>query len=275
MSLIAVRDVSFSYGTKPVFDQISFNVEKGEIFCLIGPNGCGKTTLLDCLLGLHTFDSGTFELFGEDACHLSSRKIAKAMAYVPQLHERTFPYTVRQIVTMGRAAHLGFFESPSPKDNVLADEALERMGIGHLGHRPYTQLSGGEVQLVMLARALVQQTPIIVMDEPTAHLDFRHELMILEIVSSLVKEKNLSIIMATHFPNHAYYFQSKQIRTAIALFHKGEFIAVGDPESVINEHRLQELYGIQADVISVSHPDGIQMKHIVALNTIAEGGSNS
>ena len=270
MRLVAVNDVSFSYRSKPIFDRISFSVDRGEIFCLIGPNGCGKTTLLDCLLGLHPFKSGRFELLGKDAAHLKSRRIARAMAYVPQIHERTFPYTVKQIVTMGRAAHLGFFQSPSYKDGCIADEALERIGIRHLSPRPYTQLSGGEVQLVMIARALVQQTPLIVMDEPTAHLDFRYELVIMEVISALVREKHLSIIMATHFPNHAFYFQSRGIQTSLALFNNGEFLAVGEPESVIDKKKLQQLYGIHADVISLTNPEGNTMKHIIPLSTIPQ-----
>jgi iron complex transport system ATP-binding protein len=267
MSLVSVRDVSFAYAAKPVFNRISFSVEKGEIFCLIGPNGCGKTTLLDCILGLHQFNSGTLELMGKKAARRKPRKIARTMAYVPQVHERTFPYTAREIVTMGRAVHLGFFQSPSRKDGRLADEAMARIGIRHLSQRPYTQLSGGEVQLVMIARALVQQTPIIIMDEPTAHLDFRYELVIMETISALIKEKHLSVIMATHFPNHAFYFQSKQIRTSIALFHKGSFLAVGDPESVIDKTKLETLYGINADVISLTNSEGKTMKHIIPLNT--------
>ena len=267
MSLMVIRDVSFSYATKPVFNRISFSVEKGEIFCLIGPNGCGKTTLLDCILGLRHFNTGTLEMMGKKVTRLKPGKIARTMAYVPQVHERTFPYTAKEIVTMGRAAHLGFFQSPSRKDGRLADEAMARIGIRYLSRRPYTQLSGGEVQLVMIARALVQQTPIIIMDEPTAHLDFRYELVIMETISTLVKEKHLSVIMATHFPNHAFYFQGKQIRTSIALLHNGSFLAVGDPESVIDKAKLETLYGINADVISLINSEGSTMKHIIPLNT--------
>jgi len=267
MSLAMVKDVSFAYAAKPVFNRISFSVEKGEIFCLIGPNGCGKTTLLDCLLGLHHFDSGEFELLGRKIIRSKPGKLARVMAYVPQVHERTFPFTVKEIVTMGRAAHLGFFQAPSRRDGRMADEALERIGIRHLSGRPYTQLSGGEVQLVMIARALVQQTPIIVMDEPTAHLDFRYELVIMEMIAALIREKQIAVIMATHFPNHAFYFQSKQIRTSIALLYRGGFLAVGDPESVIDKPKLETLYCINADVISVTGPEGQTMKHIIPLHT--------
>jgi iron complex transport system ATP-binding protein len=271
MPLAVVKDVSFSYGTKRVFDRISFSVAQGEIFCLIGPNGCGKTTLLDCLLGLHAFQSGTFWLSGKDAAQLKPKKIAQTIAYVPQIHERTFPYTVREIVTMGRAAHLGFFQSPSSRDGYLADEALERIGISHLSPRPYTQLSGGEVQLVLVARALAQQAPLIIMDEPTAHLDFRYELIIMEVISDLVKDKGMSVIMATHIPNHAFYFQSQRIQTSIALFNGGKFLDVGDPELVIDKGRLQQLYGINADVIWLTNPNGGRMRHIVPLNTMTKG----
>ncbi len=267
MAVLAVNDVSFAYASQPVFEQISFHVDAGEIFCLIGPNGCGKTTLLDCILGLRHFTSGTLELMGEKTTRLKPATIARTMAYVPQVHERTFPYTVREIVTMGRTAHLGFFQSPSRRDGRLADEALERIGIRHLSRRPYTQLSGGEVQLVMIARALVQQTPIIIMDEPTAHLDFRYELVIMEAICALVKEKRRSVIMATHFPNHAFYFKSQQIQTSIALFHNGGFLDMGDPESVIDKAKLETLYGINADVISLTNSEGNSMKHIIALNT--------
>ncbi|MBA4369338.1 MAG: iron ABC transporter ATP-binding protein [Desulfobacterium sp.] len=270
MSLVTVRDASFSYGTRQIFHQISFSVEKGEIFCLIGPNGCGKTTLLDCVLGFHHFHSGVFQLMGKDAAGFRSGRVARLIAYVPQIHERTFPYLVREVVTMGRSAHLVFFESPSRKDRTMAEEALERIGIRHLSDRPYTQLSGGELQLVMIARALVQETPIIIMDEPTAHLDFRYELVIMEVITELVKERQLSVIMATHFPNHAFYFQSKQIQTSIALFSNGRFLAVGDPESIMDENRLRKLYGIQADVISLTDRNGKTMKHIIPVSTIKE-----
>ncbi len=270
MSLVTIRDASFSYETKQIFSRISFSVEKGEIFCLIGPNGCGKTTLLDCVLGFHHFHSGKFQLMGKDAAGFRPGRVARLIAYVPQIHERTFPYLVREIVTMGRSAHLGFFESPSRKDRTMAEEALERIGIRHLSSCPYTQLSGGELQLVMIARALVQETPVIIMDEPTAHLDFRYELVIMEVITELVKERGLSVIMATHFPNHAFYFQSKQIQTSIALFNNGRFLAAGEPESIMDENSLRELYGIHADIISLTDADGKTMKHIIPVSTIKD-----
>ncbi len=268
MALVEVRDASFSYDELNVFEQISFRVDPGEIFCLLGPNGCGKTTLLDCILGFHRLRSGSIVVTGKDAGSYRPGRIARQIAYVPQRHERTFPYTVREIVTMGRAAYLSMFESPSKADRGMADEALERIGIQHLKNRPYTQLSGGETQLVMIARALVQQTPVVILDEPTAHLDFRHELVIMEVISGLVKAGDLAIIMATHFPNHAFYFQNSGINTKIALLHEGGFLSMGSPESVLNEDTVKQLYGVNASVISLDTESGGSLKHIVPLNTV-------
>jgi len=268
MAMVEVRDASFSYDTQRIFDKISFIVNPGEIFCLLGPNGCGKTTLLDCILGFHRLRSGRVIVMGKDAGSYRPGRIARQIAYVPQRHERTFPYTVREIVTMGRAAYLGLFEPPSQADRRMADEALERIGILHLRDRPYTQLSGGETQLVMIARALVQQTPVVVLDEPTAHLDFRYELVIMEVISGLVKTSGLSIIMATHFPNHTFYFQNSGINTRIALLHEGRFLSMGTPENVLDEESVKRLYGVNASVISLKTDRGGTLRHIVPLNTV-------
>ncbi len=268
MPIVTVNDASFFYGAQNIFKDICFSVEKGEIFCLIGPNGCGKTTLLDCILGFQQLHSGNIHVMGKNAKSFKPGYMARSIAYVPQSHERTFPYTVQEIVTMGRAAHLNLFETPSETDRHMADEALERIGISHLGNRPYTQLSGGEAQLVMIARALTQQTQVIIMDEPTAHLDFHYELIIMEVITELVKKSHLSIIMATHFPNHAFYFQNKNIKTSIALLHKGGFLAKGGPEAVLDEERLKILYNVNASVITLNTENSDVMKFIVPLSTV-------
>jgi iron complex transport system ATP-binding protein len=266
MPLIEVRDAAFSYGAQTIFNNITFSVTPGEIFCLLGPNGCGKTTLLDCILGFHRLHSGSILIGDRDTRSYKPGKIARHLAYVPQIHERAFPYTVREIVLMGRAAYLGMFKAPSREDGRLVDEALERIGILHLGDRPYIYLSGGETQLVMIARALVQETPVVIMDEPTAHLDFRYELVIMEVIMDLVEAGNLAVIMATHFPNHAFYFQNNGVGATVALLHEGSFLAVGPPENVLDEERLKILYGVNTSVISLN-TDGGSMKHIVPLRT--------
>ncbi|MBN2468164.1 MAG: ABC transporter ATP-binding protein [Deltaproteobacteria bacterium] len=267
MPVVEVRNACFSYGTRSIFEQVSFTVDSGEIFCLLGPNGSGKTTLLDCILGFHRLGSGTISIMEKETKDCRPGQVARSLAYVPQNHERTFPYTVREIVTMGRAAHLGLFESPSDKDRLLAEGALERIGIRHLGDRPYTQISSGETQLVMIARAIVQQAPVIILDEPTAHLDFRYEMVIMEIITGLVKINGLTVIMATHFPNHSFYFQNKGIRTATALLHQGKFMAMGPPESVLDEDSLKKLYGVNVRVISLNNDGSGTMQHIVPLST--------
>jgi iron complex transport system ATP-binding protein len=268
MALMNVIDASFSYGVGDIFRGISFSVSPGELFCLLGPNGCGKTTLLDCMLGSLKLKAGDICLNGASITGMRSGQLARQVAYVPQKHDRTFPYTVRDIVKMGRAAYIGLFGTPSRADEAAADEALETVGIAHLRQRPYTQISGGESQLVMIARALAQATPMIIMDEPTAHLDFRHELVIMETVARLVRETGIAVIMATHFPNHAFYFQNNSVATRVALLHEGSFMAAGAPDDILNEQNMERLYGVRARLIAYDAGGAQTMKQIIPLGTV-------
>lgn len=267
MALIEARGVSFGYNGTPLFRDINFSIEPGELFCLLGPNGCGKTTLLDCILGHLKPLSGEILISGSNINRTRPEQIARQIAYVPQTHEKTFPYTVRDVVLMGRAAYIGMFGQPGEDDLAIAEEALAMVGITHLRNRRYTQLSGGEVQLVMVARALAQRTPVIVMDEPTAHLDFKHELVIMEKVVELVQKQGLAILMATHFPNHCFYFENSGLPTEVAMMSNMNFLAMGSPSEVLSEENLQQLYNVNTRVVSFPVDAKQKLKQVIALST--------
>jgi len=169
---------------------------------------------------------------------------------------------------MGRAAYTTWYGTPSEEDQEIADEALELVGLAHLKNKAYTQLSGGEGQLVMIARALAQQTQVIVMDEPTAHLDFRHEMNVLETIVRLARDENVAIVMATHFPNHAYYFENNLLNTTVALMSEANFSAVGRPSDVLSENSLKLLYNVNAKIVSCQLGDGLELKQIVPVSSI-------
>lgn len=267
MHTLEVNKVSFGYDRREVLKNITFKVNPGEIFFLLGPNGCGKTTLLDCILGLLKPRQGEIKINDNDINKLKPEIIARQVAYVPQSHEKTFPYTVKDIVLMGRAAYVGLFGSPAAEDIDIVDEALERVGILHLRDRHYTQLSGGEGQLVMIARALAQRTHLIIMDEPTAHLDFKYELVIMETIVELVKETGLSILMATHFPNHAFYFQNNGIMTQVALMNNSEFLVAGCPSEVLSEENMKVIYNIKARVVSYPVDAEHEIRQVIPIST--------
>ncbi|MDP4164954.1 MAG: ABC transporter ATP-binding protein, partial [Bacillota bacterium] len=180
-------------------------INEGEAFLIVGPNGCGKSTLIDNLLGLLKLKAGKIEIGGKDIKQMKPKEIAEHLAYVPQGHEKSFGYKVLDIVLMGRTYAAKMFSPPLEEERVLALKALEQVGLKGFEEKEYTRLSGGELQLVMIARALAQKSTLLIMDEPTAHLDFYHELNVLEIVTDLVKNKKISVIMATHFLNQAFY----------------------------------------------------------------------
>jgi len=266
-SIIEIRNGSFAYGDKSVFENITLTISRGEILCLFGPNGCGKTTLLDNILGYHKLQSGSILIEGENISCLNKAEIAKRIAYVPQVHDKSFPFKVMDIVVMGRTPHIGSISSPSSKDYSIADEAIEAVGIKHLKHRIYTTLSGGETQLVILARAIAQDTSIIIMDEPTSHLDFRHELILLELITELVRTKKISIIMSTHSPNHAFYFENAGVPAKIALMHNKNIMTSGLPNEIISEKNMERIFNITSKVFKNNLPGEI-LNFIMPLKTI-------
>ena len=273
--VMSANGVSFGYEKgKYLFNEIDFMLNRGEIHCLFGPNGCGKTTLLDCVMGIHKVNKGEIKVMEKDIASYKREDFAKEVAYVPQIHSRTFPYTVKQVVMMGRNAYAGAFGSPNREDEAIALESIAQVGMEKFTDTPYTQMSGGEVQLVMLARALGQRTKIIIMDEPTCHLDFANELMFLETVVKLCGNSELSILMATHTPNHAYYFETQGLSTRATLMHEKKLEKTGSPKDVLTEENITEVYGIQSKIITYIDEEGKEQRNISLLHTIAKGKKN-
>jgi iron complex transport system ATP-binding protein len=244
-----VVDLHFSYPNgKEVIKGVSFEVKSGDIFCILGPNGCGKTTLLKCLCGILKPTKGSIFLDNVDANLMSKAEYAKNVAYLPQEHRSVFPYRTIDFVVMGRAPHLGMFSTPSDKDYRIAEEALKEVGAYHLKDRLYVELSGGEKQLVLIARALAQQPKILLLDEPTSQLDLKNQAIVLRILSGLA-QRGLIVIMTTHFPTHAFLHSNK-----VGLMMAGRFLAVGGPEQVITEENLKKAYGVDVKILSVKSP---------------------
>lgn len=244
---IRLRNGAFSYGQREIFHNLNLELAQGDIFCLLGANGCGKTTLLRCLNGLLSLKEGNVWLNGQEIASLSETERAKILGFVFQEHNFLFPYSVLETVCMGRAPHLGFFSSPSRKDTQIAERALEMVGLAHLKDKPCTEISGGERQLSLIARALAQEPAVLLLDEPTSHLDFGNQVLILETIRRLAQEKGLTVIMATHFPGHALLVSNK-----VALMKNGNFANVGRPEQVLTESNLKNLYGIDVKIVSVA-----------------------
>lgn len=262
---LEVRDAAFSYdGRRAVFEGLNLAVEEGEVFCLLGPNGCGKTTLLKCLAGMERLRHGEVLIDGRSLGRMKRKEVATLIGYIPQEHLSVFPYTVLQIVVMGRAPYLNAFSSPSRQDLLLAEEALARVGITHLKDEPYTRISGGERQMVLIARVLAQKPKVLLLDEPTSHLDFRNQTLVLGMIRRLAAE-GLAIIMASHFPNHVFALAGR-----VALMGRRGFIATGRPAEVLTEENLSLLYGMAVRVFSVPNPQGGALHHRFCLPALED-----
>lgn len=247
MTTLTARQLGFGYPRQPVGRDVDLDVAPGEVLCLLGPNGSGKTTLFKTLLGLLARQGGSIALDGEDIGALSRSEIARRVAYVPQAHESVFPYTVHDMVLMGRTVHRGLFSSPRQDDAGRAQEALDQLGIGDLASREFTRISGGQRQLALIARALAQDAPIIVMDEPTASLDFGNQVRVLQQVNRL-SAAGLGIVLSTHNPDHALACASR-----VLVLADGTLRAAGSPESVLTGELLSSVYEVDVRLERLSH----------------------
>jgi iron complex transport system ATP-binding protein len=242
---LEARELGFGYRHHRVGHDVSLSLEAGEVVCLLGPNGGGKTTLFRTLLGLLPAQGGRVYLGGDDLTALPRREIARRIAYVPQVHTGYFPFSVRDVVLMGRTAHLAPFASPSHADHEAADEALVRLELSHLADSVYTQISGGERQLTLVARALAQAAPLVVMDEPTASLDFGNQVKVLERIAELARS-GIGVLLSTHDPDQAFLLAHR-----VALLHHGTLAALGPPQEVLTPAALHMLYGVDVSISRV------------------------
>jgi iron complex transport system ATP-binding protein len=241
--LVSVAGLGFGYRKKAVLRDITFEVGQGSLCGLLGPNASGKTTLLKCMNGILTPREGVVRVTDRIVADLSRQEIARLMAVVPQQMNLVFSFSALQMVVMGRAARLGALKLPSGKDREEARAALEDLGVGSLADRPFNELSGGERQLVLLARALFQDTSILLLDEPTSHLDFRNQYRIMDVVSEITEKKGLATIVTLHDPNLAGRYC-----THLVMLKEGRLHRKGPLRSVFEPKTLEEVYGMEVVV---------------------------
>ncbi|MGH6945056.1 MAG: ABC transporter ATP-binding protein [Geminicoccaceae bacterium] len=244
MSLFVER-LAFGYPGRPVGRDASFGVAEGEVVCLLGPNGSGKTTLFKTILGLIAPQGGRVLVDGEDIARWSRGRRARSFAYVPQAQVSFFPFTVLDTVLMGRTAHLGLFAMPAARDRQAALEALGSLRIEALATADSTRISGGQRQLVLVARALAQEPRFLVMDEPTASLDFGNQVVVLAEVRRLAARR-IGIVMSTHAPDHAFACADR-----VLLMQDGRIVAEGAPEAILTPERLRAVYGVEVCISRV------------------------
>lgn len=243
--LLEIEEARGGYGNGDIVRGVSCSADAGEVLCLVGPNGCGKTTLFRLMLGILPVTGGAVRIDGREVQTLSTRELANLIAYIPQYHTPIYAHTVLDMVVMGRAAHFSAFDTPKSVDREAAFAALEKLGAAHLANTKYTALSGGQRQLVLLARAICQSAKIFVLDEPAANLDYANQQLLMEVVAELARQ-GYCVVMSTHSPEHPASIGHKAL-----LMRKGQVAAFGPPEEVITPENLGAVYGIEIDVVSV------------------------
>lgn len=246
---MTVESLSFSYGERRVLNNVNFEADYGEFLSVLGPNGVGKSTLFKCMLGLLKPSNGGAVIDGIPISKFKAAQLARRIAYIPQSHNPVFNFSVFDMVLMGTTAQINSFETPRKEHMELADEALERLGIADLRERGYGNLSGGERQLVLIARAIAQKANILVMDEPSSSLDFGNRIKVMQTIRSLTHD-GYAVIQSTHDPDQAYLYSDK----VLALY-AGEVLAWGTPAETICKEVISVLYGVKVDVCSLRNDE--------------------
>jgi len=239
--MLAVKDLSFKYKERPVLEDVDLEIRRGEVIGILGPNGCGKTTLLKLLnRNLHP-QEGKVLLEGTDLEGMSKRRIARHIAVVPQSNEIRFAFTVRDIVSMGRMPFLDRFQGESAEDMRIVDEAMERTNIKEFADRAINTMSGGERQRVIIARALAQRPEVILLDEPTLHLDINHQFEVLDLVHELSRKEGLTVVIVSHDLPMVVRYCDRMV-----LIHDHRVHAIGPPEEVLTRENMRTVFNIEA-----------------------------
>jgi iron complex transport system ATP-binding protein len=244
-NIIEIRDLHVEVEDGALLHDVNLEIPDGEVHALLGPNGSGKTTLLKILLGLLIPQKGDVRLENLPVATIASKQLAKRIAYVPQVHRASFGYRVMDVVLMGRMPHKPFFFRYGKTDKAIATQALERLSIGHLKDRAYTAVSGGERQLALIARALVQGADIFIMDEPVGGLDYGNQIRLLGHIANLARD-GYTFIKTTHFPDHALWISDR-----VVMLKNGRVVADGNTSEVVSRTNLYRLYNTQVDVRSL------------------------
>lgn len=238
---LVVDDCSFSYSSQLVLDQISMQISKGEVVSIVGPNGSGKSTLLRCICRVLQPKGGVVYLNNQDVAHLKPRELARLLGYVPQSGAEVFPLTVYEAVLLGRKPYLSW--GVGPKDREIVDRILRFMKIDEFALKYINEMSGGEKQRVLIARALAQEPEVLLLDEPTSNLDIKHQLEVLGLLQKFAHEGGMTVIMVLHDLNLASRFSQK-----LVLISEGKVFASGPPAAVLNPANISAVYGVEADV---------------------------
>ncbi len=244
---VSIEHVTAGYGKKTVLFDISLTVDSGDVVCLLGANGSGKTTLFKTVLGLIRPFGGKVCVDGQDIATWPRKRLAETFGYVPQAHTPPFAYRVRDVVLMARSVHTGPFSSPGKNDVAIAERALDRLNILRLADEHYTELSGGERQLVLIARALAQEARVLVLDEPTANLDFGNQVRVLRHMKELA-QSGLGLLITTHSPNFALLSASR-----VALMKHGRIMAIDSAEAALTPAALEAAYGTPLRIVEAGN----------------------
>ena len=264
---IEVNAGTFSYNAgTPLLQDISFSAESGEVLAILGPNGAGKTTLMKCLLGFLPWKSGKTLLDGTDIRSMPGSILWQQAAYVPQARNPAFSYRTEEMVLLGRSPYLGDFSMPGKKDKEIAHAAMELAGVTHLIGKSCSQISGGELQLVLIARALAAEPKYLILDEPESGLDFRNQLVVLDLIEKLQRDKNLTVILNTHYPDHALRISDK----VLLLFGGGIYQFGRTPQMLTPEH-LRSLFGVEI-AMTQERIDGKDYTAVIPLEILHSRG---
>ena len=263
--MLEVINGSFSYNkSSPVLKDVSFSVNRGELMAILGPNGAGKTTMLRCIMGMLKWSSGASYLDGEDIRSMPANRLWSKMAYVPQAKSASGAFTAFETVLLGRSSRLNVFASPKKEDVIKAEAAMERLGIAHLADKKCSEVSGGELQMVLIARALAADPEILILDEPESNLDFKNQLIVLDTMSALTRE-GMACIFNTHYPEHALRIADKSL-----ILSKGGDYVFGETGKVLTRGNIRSAFGVEAAIGEIETPDSI-LKNVIPLSLADEG----